>query len=79
LFCDNRQSGEQRYKGGADDGNTAAAKSCFMPWDFAPGLSFAVALKLIDCTPDAKTCAQSDNESLKNGYCAIEKCHNISS
>ena len=40
-------------------------------------LIVAVALKQIDCTPDAKTCAQSDNESLKNGYCAIEKCHNI--
>jgi hypothetical protein len=41
------------------------------------GVIVAVALKQIDCTPDAKTCAQSDNESLKNGYCAIEKCHNI--
>ena len=41
------------------------------------GVIVAVALKQIDCTPDAKTCAQSDNESLKNGYCTIEKCHNI--
>ena len=41
------------------------------------GVIVAVALKQVDCTPDAKTCAQSDNESLKNGYCAIEKCHNI--
>ena len=41
------------------------------------GVIVAVALKQIDCTPDAKTCAQSDNESLKNGYCAIEPEHFI--
>ena len=39
------------------------------------GVIVAVALKQIDCTPDAKTCAQSDNESLKNGNCLFKKCH----
>ena len=39
------------------------------------GVIVAVALKQIECTPDAKTCAQSDNESLKYGYCRVEECH----
>ena len=39
------------------------------------GVVVAVAFKQVDCTPDAETCAESDNEGLKNGYCAVEKCH----
>ena len=35
----------------------------------------AVTLHEVDSPPNAKTCAESDNESLKNGYCAVEKCH----
>ena len=43
---------------------------CVTLWHMSicAGVIVAVALKQIDCTPDAKTCAQSDNESLKNGY-----------
>ena len=26
-------------------------------------------------SPDAETCTQCDDESLKNCYCAVEKCH----
>ena len=29
----------------------------------------------VDGSPDAETGTQCDNESLKNGYCAVEKCH----
>ena len=35
----------------------------------------AVAFHEVDNTPHCETCAQSDNESLKNTYCAVEKCH----
>lgn len=35
----------------------------------------AVALQQVDCAPDAKTSTQCDDESLKNGYCAVKKCH----
>jgi hypothetical protein len=41
------------------------------------GVVVAVTLHEVHDTPDCETCAQGDNESLKNGYCAIEKCHNI--
>ena len=39
------------------------------------GVIVAVALHEVHDTPDCETCAQSDNESLKNTYCAVEKCH----
>ena len=35
----------------------------------------AVAFQQVDSSPDAKTGTQRDDESLKNGYCAVEKCH----
>ena len=28
-------------------------------------------------SPDAEAGTQCDNEGLKNGYCAVEKCHNV--
>ena len=37
----------------------------------------SVTFEEVDDAPDTKTSTESDNESLKNGYCAIEKCHNI--
>ena len=39
------------------------------------GIVIAVAFEQVDGSPDAETCAESDNEGLKNGYCAVEKCH----
>ena len=39
------------------------------------GVVVAVALHEVHDTPDCETCTQSDNESLKNTYCAVEKCH----
>ena len=35
----------------------------------------AVALQQVDGSPDAETGTQCDDKSLKNGYCAVEKCH----
>ena len=29
----------------------------------------------VDRSPDAEAGTQCDNEGLKNGYCAVEKCH----
>ena len=39
------------------------------------GVVVAVTLHEVHDTPDCETCAQGDNESLKNTYCAVEKCH----
>ena len=35
----------------------------------------AVAFQQVDRSPDAEAGTQCDNEGLKNGYCAVEKCH----
>ena len=35
----------------------------------------AVAFQQVDSSPDAETGTQCDDEGLKNGYCAVEKCH----
>ena len=39
------------------------------------GVVVAVTFQQVDDTPDTKTSAQSDNESLKNGNCLFKKCH----
>ena len=39
------------------------------------GVVVAVALQQVDGSPDAETSTQCDDESLKNGYCAVKKCH----
>ena len=72
---DREQPGEQRYKDHADYGYTSAGHELLHALGLCAGVIVAVALKQIDCTPDAKTCAQSDNESLKNGNCLFKKCH----
>ena len=41
------------------------------------GVVVAVTFQQVDDTPDTKTSAQSDNESLKNGNCLIKKCHKL--
>ena len=41
------------------------------------GVVVAVTFQQVDDAPHAETGTEGDNESLKNGYCAIEKCHNI--
>ena len=39
------------------------------------GIVVAVTFKQVDDTPNAETCAESDDESLKYAYCACEKFH----
>ena len=55
--------------------------SCFRLLASLPYMSIcarvvvAVTFQQVDDTPDTKTSAQSDNESLKNGNCLFKKCH----
>ena len=39
------------------------------------GVVVAVTFQQVDNAPDTETGTQRDDESLKNGYCAVEKCH----
>ena len=50
---------------------------CVTLWHMSIGARVVVAVTFqqVDDTPDTKTSAQSDNESLKNGNCLFKKCH----
>ena len=39
------------------------------------GVVVTVAFQQVDGSPDAETGTQCDDEGLKNGDCAVEKCH----
>ena len=69
------ETGQKRNQCGADQSNTAACHKLLHALRLGTGVVIAVALKQVDCTPDAETSSECDDECLKNGYCAIEKCH----
>ena len=72
---DREQPGEQRYKDHADYGYTSAGQKLLHALRFCARVVVAVTFQQVDDTPDTKTSAQSDNESLKNGNCLFKKCH----
>ena len=72
---DREQPGEQRYKDHTDYGYTSAGHELLHALRFCARVVVAVTFQQVDDTPDTKTSAQSDNESLKNGNCLFKKCH----
>ena len=69
------ETGEQRYEGNADEGDTAACHKLLHALGLRAGVIVAVTFHEVDDTPDAETCAERDNEGLKNAYCTVEECH----
>ena len=59
----------------ADYGYTSAGHELLHALALGAGVVVAVTFQQVDDTPDTKTSAQSDNESLKNGNCLFKKCH----
>ena len=72
---DREQPGEQRYKNHTNNGYTSTGHKLFHALRFGARVVVAVTFQQVDDTPDTKTSAQSDNESLKNGNCLFKKCH----
>ena len=72
---DREQPGEQRYKNHTNNGYTSASHELLHALRFCARVVVAVTFQQVDDTPDTKTSAQSDNESLKNGNCLFKKCH----
>ena len=72
---DREQPGEQRYKDHANNGYTSTGHELLHALALGAGVVVAVTFQQVDNTPDTKTSAQSDNESLKNGNCLFKKCH----
>ena len=72
---DREKPGEQRYKDHAYHGYTSTGHELLHALRFCARVVVAVTFQQVDDTPDTKTSAQSDNESLKNGNCLFKKCH----
>ena len=72
---DREQPGEQGYEDHADHGHASASHELLHALRFCARVVVAVTFQQVDDTPDTKTSAQSDNESLKNGNCLFKKCH----
>ena len=72
---DREQPGEQRYKNHTNNGYTSTGHKLFHSLRLGARVVVAVTFQQVDDTPDTKTSAQSDNESLKNGNCLFKKCH----
>ena len=72
---DREQPGEQRYKNHTNNGYTSASHKLLHALRFGARVVIAITFQQVDDTPDTKTSAQSDNESLKNGNCLFKKCH----
>jgi hypothetical protein len=69
------KAGKQGNKGHADESDTAARHELLHALALRTGVVISVTFHEVHDTPDCETCAQGDNESLKNTYCAVEKCH----
>ena len=72
---DREQPGEQRYKNHTNNGDTSTGHKLLHSLRLGARVVVAVTFQQVDDTPDTKTSAQSDNESLKNGNCLFKKCH----
>ena len=72
---DREQPGEQKYKNHTNNGYTSTGHELLHALRFCARVVVAVTFQQVDDTPDTKTSAQSDNESLKNGNCLFKKCH----
>lgn len=71
------QTGEQRYEGDADEGNTATCHELLHTLGLRTGVVVAVTFEQVDYTPNTETGTESDNEGLENTNCGFKKCHRL--
>ena len=69
------QTGEQGYKGDADERDAAAGHQLLHALGLRTGVIIALTFEQVNCTPDAETGTKSNHEGLEDIYCAIEKIH----
>jgi len=71
------QAAEQRHKGDADEGDTAARHELLHALAFSTGVIVAVTFEQVDYTPNAKTGTKSNNESLEDTNSRVKKFHRL--
>ena len=69
------QTAQQGDQGNADQGDTTASHELLHTLTLCGGFISAVALHVVDSTPHAQTGTQSNDQSLQNVHCTIEKFH----
>ena len=69
------ESGKQGNQSDTDEGHAATGHQLLHTLRLCTGVVVAVAFQKVDCTPDAKTGTQSNDEGLQNTNCGIKKCH----
>lgn len=72
-----RAPGQQRDKGHADQGNTAARDQLLDALALAAGVILSIALQQVDAAPDTQGTAQTDHDGLQSIDCAVEKFHEV--
>ena len=73
------KTGEQRYEGDTDEGNTAASHKLLHTLGLRTGVVVAVTFEQVDDTPNAKTGTESNNESLEDTNSRVKKFHRLNS
>ena len=69
------EAGKQRNEYDADQGYAAAGHELLHTLAFCTRVVVAVAFEQVDCTPDAETGTERDDEGLENLNSRVEKCH----
>ena len=72
-----QQPGQQRDKGHADQGNTAARNQLLDALALAAGVILSITLQQVDAAPDTQGTAQTDHDCLQSIDCAVEKFHKV--
>lgn len=69
------EAGKQRNEYDADQGYAAARHELLHTLAFCTRVVVAVTFEQVDCTPDAETGTERDDEGLENLNSRVEKCH----
>ena len=69
------KAGEKRYKGGTDEGNTAAGHELLHALGLGAGVIIAISFQEVDGAPDTEASAECNYEGLKYINSAVKEIH----
>ena len=75
LLKSAEKTGEKRHKGRTDEGNASACHELLHALRLCTGVVVTISFQQVDDAPNAETCTESDNESLKNTNSRVKKFH----
>ena len=75
LLKSAEKTGEKRHKGRTDESNASACHELLHALRLCTGVVVTISFQQVDDAPNAETCTESDNESLKNTNSRVKKFH----